>query len=350
MAGEVSENTAVSGVRTRPGAPLIWLHVEPAVGGGRRHATLFRADGSPVYSPPMRRLLTLVSPPTAAALLLLSAEARAGVPPPPGETVPPPTTPAPAPAPAPSGGTVGGEVSGSAGFTAPAPAPEPEPVAEPAPEPPVGGDAAGPEAGAMKGKFGVGPIRTIAGVAGINARYFIVDRFSLGLNFGFATWTYREPDPDDPMMEDYRRRNVAALGGNIEALFWARLGQPGGDLPFRADFGLGGRFGFIHAVNASDVPKLDDALELHLEIPLMIQLMIGENFAIIPEFGAAFRLVPGDREPNSDGEADSNPGLTPPAAGAGSLPGGTPGPGFSFQMGNNGNFGLFLGGGIEYYF
>lgn len=252
------------------------------------------------------------------------------------------------------GGTVGGSAGGTAGGDAwavpPAPGPEPTPApeVEPAPEPPVGDGVhgAGPEASAMKGKFGIGGIRTLAGVTGINARYFVADRFSLGLNFGFATFTYKEPDPDDPM--DYRRRNVAALGANIEALFWAKIGQPGGNLPFRADFGVGGRVGFAHIVNATDVgDDLDDPLELQLEIPLAFQLMFGENFALVPEIGAAVRWLPGDREPDSDGDADTNPGLVPPQTG---IMGASPGPGFSFQMGNNGAFGLMLGGGLEYYF
>src|SRR5690349_8223301 len=44
------------------------------------------------------------------------------------------------------------------------------------------------------GRFSIGATRTLAGLNGINARYYITDHFHLGVNIGVATFTYREPD------------------------------------------------------------------------------------------------------------------------------------------------------------
>ena len=123
-------------------------------------------------------------------------------------------------------------------------------------------------------------------------------------------------------------------------------------MPFQADFGIGGRIGFQHIVNGTDIPNdLDDPLQFTLEIPLALQLNIGDNFAITPEFGAAFRWNPGTRltgDPMAmpPEPADSNPGFADPNS---SLPpGSTTGPGFGFEITDH--IGIFGGASLLYHF
>ena len=200
----------------------------------------------------------------------------------------------------------------------------------------------------FKGRFGLGVIRTIAGLNGINLRYFITDKFAIGANVGVALFTYLENDPTStdvcpgPDCEFENRRTVAAIASSIEALYYAKLGRKAGRLPFRADFGLGGRFGFMSVINNQDVPDdLDDATELHVELPFIVQLMFGENFALAPEFGIDFRIVPGNRED----PGDSNPGTGQATQIFG---GASNGPGFGFEI--TPGIGLFGGASMHYYF
>ncbi len=198
----------------------------------------------------------------------------------------------------------------------------------------------------FRGRFGVGAIRTIAGLNGINARYFITDKFMIGGSAGVALFSYREDDPEstDPPCPDAEcnlenTRTVAFMAFNIEGLYFLNLGREAGRLPFRADFGVGGRFGVITSANATDVnDNLDDATELHIEIPLVFQLMFGNNFALSPELGMDFRIVPGSRE-----EGDSNPGFNSLAA-----LGAVDGPGFGWDL--TPGIGLFGGASMHYYF
>lgn len=211
--------------------------------------------------------------------------------------------------------------------------------------------AAAPASGGIdpfKGRLGVGAIRTIAGLNGINVRYFLTDKFALGGSAGVALFTYREDDPGstDPMCPDdgcelENTRTVAAMAFNIEGLYFLHLGREAGRLPFRADFGLGGRFGVMATANASDVEdNLDDPLELHIEIPLIFQLMFGNNFALSPELGMDFRIIPGKRE-----DGDANPGTQPGRfAGLGAVDG----PGFGWDL--TPGIGLFGGASMHYYF
>ncbi len=197
------------------------------------------------------------------------------------------------------------------------------------------------------GRFGVGAIRTIAGLNGINMRYFITDKLAIGGSAGVALFAYGENDPesddvcpgDDCTYED--RRTVAALGFNIEMLYFAHLGREAGALPFRADFGVGGRFGLLSVINASDIEdNLDDPTELHIEIPLIFQLMFGNNFALSPELGMDFRITPGSRE-----EGDSNVGAFDET---GISPDAVDGPGFGWDL--TSGIGLFAGASMHYYF
>ena len=201
---------------------------------------------------------------------------------------------------------------------------------------------------AFKGRVGVGAIRTIAGLNGINVRYFVSDQFAIGGSAGVALFSYGENDPastdppcPDPMCNLENNRTVAFMAFNIEGLYFVRLGREAGQLPFRADFGLGGRFGVMTSANSDDVEdNLDDPTELHIEIPLVFQLMFGNNFALSPELGMDFRIIPGSRE-----DGDSNGGIYGSTLGGF---GASEGPGFGWDI--TPGIGLFGGASMHYYF
>jgi len=205
--------------------------------------------------------------------------------------------------------------------------------------------ASRPEDREMKGTLGVGAIHTIAGLNGINVRYFPIERLAIGLNLGVAMFSYREPAgdsgpcPGDDCELD-EGRTVAALATGLEVLYFIYRGRPAGTLPFRADFALGGRFGVIHVTNATDVDNnLDDPTELHVEIPAIIHLMFGDHFALAPEFGIDFRIVPRSRD------RDSNPGTGRAETISGDA---VNGPGFGFDITDE--TGIFVGASMHYYF
>jgi hypothetical protein len=211
------------------------------------------------------------------------------------------------------------------------------------------------------GRISLGAMRTIAGLTGVTVRYFINDHFHVGLNLGVATFSYRYPDilgdPIDCSTNPRaaactkKVRTVAYIGSSLEFIYWI-LGKPAGNLPFQANFGLGGRLGFQHYVNSTDIPNdLDDPLQFTAEIPLMLQLNLGENFAIVPEFGAVFRWNPGTRLPGEPAAMppeppDTNPGF--PASDRLEEPGQTRGPGFGFELTDG--IGLFGGVSLLYTF
>jgi hypothetical protein len=207
------------------------------------------------------------------------------------------------------------------------------------------------------GRFSLGAARTLAGLNGINARFYITDHFHLGVNIGVATFTYREPDLIGDAIDcstdqtagacTKTMRTLAYIGSSLEGVYWI-LGKPAGNLPFQANFGIGGRLGFQHVVNGTDIAvNLDDPLQFTLEIPLIVMLNFGENFSLAPEFGAVFRWNPGTRLANNTVMppelGDSNPGF----------PGNQPnvpttGPGFGFEITDG--IGLFGGASLLYAF
>lgn len=206
--------------------------------------------------------------------------------------------------------------------------------------------------GNLQGRLGIGAIRTISGLTGINARYFVLEKLSIGFNIGVGTWTYRENDPtttdvcpgDGCVLEE--TRTVARLGTGVEALYFLQLGRPAGRLPFRADFGVGGRFTYFQGINAADIDdNLDDSTEFDIEIPAVVQLRFGEHFVLSPEFGLNFVIVPGSRE-----NSDANQGTGKPDGALIGSDGTGPynGPGFGFQITNG--IGLFGGASLHYYF
>lgn len=204
----------------------------------------------------------------------------------------------------------------------------------------------------LRGTFGLGAIRTLGGLTGVNARYFVLDRLAVGVNVGVMTWSFRENDPlstdpcpgPDCVLEE--NRTVAVLGLGLEGIYFVKLGNPAGTLPFRADFGVGGRFTYLQAINEADVAdNLDDPTEFDIEIPMVVQLRFGDHFTLSPEFGFNFIIVPGSRA-----EGDANPGTLKPDLVIGPSTGGGPysGPGFGFQITNG--IGVFGGASLHYYF
>jgi hypothetical protein len=203
----------------------------------------------------------------------------------------------------------------------------------------------------LRGTFGLGAIRTLSGLTGVNARYFVLDRLAIGLNVGVGTWTYNQDDPAStdtcpgPTCELEESRTVATLGLGLEALYFVKLGNPAGQLPFRADFGVGGRFNYFQGVNAADVPNnLDDSMEFDIEIPMVVQLRFGEHFVLSPEFGLNFVIVPGSRADGDFNQGTGKPDLVLAPDGTGPHNG----PGFGFQITNG--IGLFGGASLHYYF
>nr|MCH9684810.1 hypothetical protein [Deltaproteobacteria bacterium] len=139
----------------------------------------------------------------------------------------------------------------------------------------------------LQGTFGIGAIRTLSGLTGVNARYFVLDKLSVGLNVGVGTFTFAENDPastdmcpgPDCRFED--NRTVATYGLGLEGLYFLKQGNPAGSLPFRADFGIGGRLTYFQTINTADVEdNLDDNTELDIEIPAVIQLRFGDHFVL----------------------------------------------------------------------
>lgn len=194
----------------------------------------------------------------------------------------------------------------------------------------------------MKNRVGFGAMRTLAGLNGLFVRWYAVDRFTVGLNLGAATFSHGDTDENG----DFERtRTVGAVGVGPEFFYWPFQGDRSQQV--YADFGVGARvstyFGFLGQLEEEETDTLDAPLEIDVEIPASIQLFIGKRVAVIPEFGVAFRIIPGNREPDQNGEFDANPGR-----GIGSKRGTSNGPGFGFDLGDHG--GLFMGIGFAYFF
>jgi hypothetical protein len=194
----------------------------------------------------------------------------------------------------------------------------------------------------MKNRVGFGAMRTLAGLNGLFVRWYAANRFTVGLNLGAGTFSHGDTDENG----DFERiRTVGAVGAGPEFFFWPVQGDRTKHV--HADFGVGTRittyFGFLGRLEEEQTDTLDTPLEIDIEVPASVQLFIGKRVAVIPEFGVAFRIIPGNREPDQNGEFDSNPGR-----GIGQQRGTTNGPGFGFDLGDHG--GLFMGIGFAYYF
>lgn len=200
----------------------------------------------------------------------------------------------------------------------------------------------GNKGAAMKGRFGLGAMRSLSGLNGLWGRYYLANRVTLGLTAGFATFSHRDTDDTG---EFNRTRTVGALAIGPELFLWPVQGPRSQQV--HADFGAGLRVltyvGFLGLSEEEQSNTLDTPVEIDIEIPAKIQLFIGQRVSVNPEFGVAFRIIPGDREPDGNGDFDMNPGT-----GAGQRLGSTNGPGFGFELGNHA--GLFMGIGVGFYF
>jgi len=204
------------------------------------------------------------------------------------------------------------------------------------------GASGGKKGAAMKGRFGFGAMRTVSGLNGLFGRYYLANRFTLGLNAGFATFTHRETDDNG---EFTRRRTVGAFAIGPEVLFWPVQGDRSQQV--HADFGVGARVltyvGFLGLPEEEQSNTLDTPVEIDIEIPAAVQVFIGPRVSINPEFGFVVRIIPGSREPDQNGDFDMNPGT-----GIGQRLGTTSGPGLGFELGSHAGF--FMGIGVGYYF
>lgn len=194
----------------------------------------------------------------------------------------------------------------------------------------------------MKGRFGLGALRTVSGLNALYGRYYLGNRFTLGLTAGFATFSHRDTDDNG---EFSRTRTVGAFAVGPEAFFWPVQGRR--DQQVHADFGVGARVltyvGFLGLTEEERGETLDTPVEIDIEIPAKILLFIGPRVSVNPEFGFAIRIIPGSREPDGNGDADGNPGT-----GIGGRLGTTNGPGLGFEVGNHAGF--FMGIGVGYWF
>lgn len=194
----------------------------------------------------------------------------------------------------------------------------------------------------MRGRVGLGALRTVSGLNALMVRGYVINRLSLGWVTGVATFSHRDTNEDG----DYERvRTVGRLGLGPEVFAWLVQGDRAHQV--HADVGIGARvtafIGFRGDLEEDQEDTLNNPLEVDLEIPIALQLFIGPRVAIMPEFGVVFRFVPGQREPDENGESDENPGT-----GAAARLGAEPGPGFGFELGDHA--GLFMGIGVGYFF
>lgn len=199
-----------------------------------------------------------------------------------------------------------------------------------------------PKGAAMKKRVGFGAIRTLSGVNGLFVNGYVANRITAGLAIGVATFTHRETNDNGEFTE---MRTFGRLGIGPEVFFFPVQGDR--DSPVHADFGFGARVmtfvGFLGRDEDEQGNTLDTPLEIGVELPAKIALWIGRRVAILPEFGLAFRIVPGSREADMNGEFDNNPGQ-----GVAGRLGGDNGPGFGFEIGDHA--GLFMGIGLGFYF
>lgn len=212
-----------------------------------------------------------------------------------------------------------------------------------------GGGSKLAESAAMKGRWALGAQRTVSGLNGLFVRGYVANRWTLGMHLGVATFSHRDVDEDG---EFGRIRTIGVVGLGPEVFFWPVQGDRTQQV--HADFGIGfrgtGYVGFLGRLEEERGDTLDIPVEIDLEVPAAIQLFIGRRVAILPEFGVVFRIIPGSREPDQNGEFDENPGT-----GIGSrlerrIGAEDPqnGPGLGFELGDHA--GLFMGIGVAYYF
>lgn len=222
----------------------------------------------------------------------------------------------------------------------PEPEPEPEPEEDEAEVDAEAAIAGTPAAGGMKGRVGLGGMRSLSGVNAISVRYYPIPKLSIGALVGFATFSHRDTDDNG---EFNQTTTVGLLGTGLQLFYWPVQGDRRKYVS--ADFGFGGRGVFYVGFQPGDEnpETFDTPMEIDIEIPITTQVFIGDAVAITPEFGFVVRIIPGNREPDEQDNVDTNPG-----SGVGGRLGTTNGPGLGFEMGEHG--GVFFGLSITYYF
>ena len=202
--------------------------------------------------------------------------------------------------------------------------------------------AAEPKGAAMKKRVGFGAIRTLSSVNGLFVNGYIANRVTIGMAAGVATFSHRDTDDNGEFTE---MRTFGRIGIGPEVFFFPVQGDRNSQV--HADFGFGARVmtfvGFLGRAEDEQGNTLDTPLEIDIELPAKIALWIGRRVAILPEFGLAFRIVPGSREADMNGERDTNQGQ-----GVAAQLGAENGPGFGFEIGDHS--GLFMGLGLGFYF
>lgn len=139
----------------------------------------------------------------------------------------------------------------------------------------------------MKGRFGLGAQRTLSGASELHARWFLLERLSLG--FGTGMWFHTDDFDND---DDRDPRSAFSISPSVFGWF-LRTKETG---PVAANLGIGGRFTMvIHNGNNNTV------VEPIMEVPLTVEVYVGQHFAIAPEAGVAFRINSG-----GDDEAFTN--------------------------------------------
>ena len=194
----------------------------------------------------------------------------------------------------------------------------------------------------MKGRIGLGAMRSLGGANGIRIDGYVTDKVTLGGVVGFGLFGHKAPNPDDG--EFTETEIYGLLGVGLHALWYPVQGNR--SKAVHADFGFGGRVMYFRGLRPKpdmDTGRIYTPMELNIEMPVAMPVWFGDNVAVIPEFGWVFRWVPGTREPDGDGNVDMNPGI-----GAAERFGTTNGPGLGFEIGDHG--GLFFGLSIQYFF
>ncbi|TPV92438.1 MAG: hypothetical protein B7733_25740 [Myxococcales bacterium FL481] len=133
----------------------------------------------------------------------------------------------------------------------------------------------------MAGRMGVGAQRTLAGASELSFKWFIIQRLSLGFGAGMVL------DADD-VDDDRVRQSTFSFSPSVFGWF-LRTKEVG---PVAASLGLGVRPSMI-IHNGNDTTVVEPVLE----VPLAVEVYVGEHFAIQPEAGVTFRI-------NSNGNRD----------------------------------------------
>ncbi|MEE9383919.1 MAG: hypothetical protein V3V08_10950 [Nannocystaceae bacterium] len=148
----------------------------------------------------------------------------------------------------------------------------------------------------MQQRVGVGAQRTLSGANELHVNWFLDTRLSLG--FGAGMDVYRDSNNGDPAGQSAFSFSPSVFG------WFLRTKETG---PVAANLGVGGRFTVI----VHGTPNDTTVIEPILEIPVTVEVYLGQHFAIAPEAGLAFRMnVDGNTETfNVSADGGSGPAI-----------------------------------------